>query len=587
MRITKIAAAIAISTGLLAGCNTDLRDEPTTTTPPPVETESTLSAGMWDISSPATTVASEDPNDLPNVYVFKDGMQKYYNDDNNFGTYTIYTSTYIEDADAETLTFNFYDEAELILDPNTPPVELSGPYKISEGVLSISGTGYGDFTASDESENELVTTAVTTANSEAGINNIVQILDTNKGGTVEDTGELRIKLSESTAVSEISAGRLTVDLAYQHHEDTEQEVDGTGDNAYISFYAAKTSNSNLHGEVAFENGIIKYRDASGNLTETDGTFELGENLAVEVNWEPEAFSFSVNGVEYANNFPVADGTAVTTIAIRLGDNGNTTNFELNADNLAIYSSDSGSEELVLEDDFDSYASGLDLSTVYNNNSSEAIIVSEGGQVPTTPTDVTDNFESYTSGSNISEANSAWKEYNTVSDDPSAFTSTAIVSDDVAKSGSNSLLISDTDTTNKPYVAREFSTGAVSNGSVSFDIFIPSSNEKTTYVNIGSGKNNSDRFYELRVSGSGKVEAEAGSDDIEIGSVTTDAWNSMSLTWDGDDISVSINGVDVDAPSQSATGLDAMNTPSQLTIYVGDTSGAATKAYFDNVDSEQF
>ncbi|MCA0936939.1 hypothetical protein LCL85_15460 [Vibrio alginolyticus] len=576
MRITKIAAAIAISTGLLAGCNTDLRDEPTTTTPPPVETESTLSAGMWDISSPVTAVSSEDPNNLPNVYVFKDGTQKYYNDDDNFGTYTIYTSTYTEDADADTLTFNLYDETDL-----ENVTELSGTYEISDGVLTISGTNNGEIAASDESENELVTAAVTTANSEAGINNIVQILDTNKGGTVEDTGELRIKLSESTAVSEISAGRLTVDLAYQHHEETEQDVDGTGDNAYISFYAAKTSNSNLHGEVAFENGVIKYRDASGNLTETDGTFELGENLAVEVNWEPEAFSFSVNGVEYANNFPVADGTAVTTIAIRLGDNGNTTNFELNADNLAIYSSDSGSEELVLEDDFDSYASGLDLSTVYNNNSSEAIIVSEGGETsPETPTgDVTDNFDSYAVGTNISEASASWIEYNTD-------IAKAIVSDDQAKSGSNSLLIDDTDPATKPIVAREFVAGAITSGSVSFDVFIPSDNEKTTYINIGSGKNNADRYFELRLSGSGKVEAEAGADDIEIGSVTTDAWNSMSLAWDGDNVTISINGTDVEM-TQSETGLDANNIPSQFTMYVGDNSGIATKAYFDNIDSEQF
>ncbi|MEF1212426.1 hypothetical protein REH77_10155, partial [Vibrio alginolyticus] len=111
MQVTKIAAAIAISTGLLTGCNTDLRDAPSA--PPPTETESELSQGMWDISTPATVAKSDDEHDLPNVYVFEDGTQKYYNDDDNFGTYTIYTSTYTEDKDTETLTFNLYDESDL------------------------------------------------------------------------------------------------------------------------------------------------------------------------------------------------------------------------------------------------------------------------------------------------------------------------------------------------------------------------------------------------------------------------------------------------------------------------------------------
>lgn len=583
MQITKIAAAIAISTGLLAGCNTDLRDEPSTPTTPPAENESALSEGMWEISAPVSAAASGDENDLPNVYVFKDGTQKYYNDDDNFGTYTIYTTTYTEDTDAETLTFNFYRDASDLTDVT----ELTGDLDISDGVLTISGTNDGDLSGGDESENVAVTDAVAAANSEAGVNNIVRILDTNKGGTEQDTGELRIKLADSASVSEILNGRLTVDLAYQEHGDTQEAADGTGDNAYISFYSEKTSNSNLHGEVAFENGKVKYRDANGNLTETGDTFELGENLKVEVTWIENFFSFSINGTKIGDMLPVADGTAVTYISLRLGDNGNTTNFELNADNVKVYSSDSGTEQLVLEEDFDSYAPGLNLSTVYNSATSEATVISDGETSPETPTgDVTDNFDSYTVGRNINAANPSWIEYNTDSNSGQDIAQ-AIVSDEEANSGSNALLISDDHSSTKPIVAREFAAGALTSGSVSFDVFVPSANTKTTYVNIGAGKNNSDRFYELRISGSGKVEAEAGSDDIELGAITTDAWNSLSLAWDGDDISVSINGATVDAPTQSATGLDAANTPSQFTLYVGDNSGVGNKAYFDNIDSEQF
>ncbi|UYI50086.1 hypothetical protein OFO16_19025 [Vibrio natriegens] len=584
MQITKIAAAIAISTGLLAGCNTDLRDEPSTpTTPPPAETESALSEGMWEISAPVSAAASGDENDLPNVYVFKDGTQKYYNDDDNFGTYTIYTSTYTEDTDAETLTFNFYRNSTDLTDV----AELTGNLDITDGVLTISGTNEGDLSGGDESENVDVTDAVAAANSEAGVNNVVQILDTNKGGTEEDTGELRIKLADSASVSEILNGRLTVDLAYQEHADTVQEADGSGDNAYISFYAEKTSNSNLHGEVAFENGKIKYRDASGSLTETGDTFELGENLKVEVTWIEDFFSFSINGQTIGDMLPVADGTAVTYISLRLGDNGNTTNFELNADNLKVYSSDSGTEELVLEEDFDSYAPGVNLATVYNSATAEATVISDGETSPETPTgDVTENFDSYTVGTNISDANPSWIEYNTDSNSGQDVAE-AVVSDAQANSGSNSLVLIDNHSSTKPIVSREFAAGTSAIGSVSFDVFVPSTNTKTTYVNVGTGKNNSDRFYELRISGSGKVEAETGSDDTEIGAITTDAWNSMSLAWDGDDISVSINGATVDAPKQSETGLDATNTPSHFTFYVGDNSGVDNKAYFDNIDSEQF
>lgn len=579
MQITKIAVAIAISTGLLAGCNTDLRDEPST----PTETEFALSQGVWEVSPLTSTAASGDENDLPNVYVFKDGIQKYYNDDDNFGTYTIYTSTYTENVDAKTLTFNFYRNSTDLTDV----AELAGSFDITDGVLLISGTNEGDFSGGDESGNEVVKNAISAASSEAGVNNIVQILDTNRGGTEEDTGELRIKLSDSTNISEISTGRLTVDLAYQHHAETQEEADGSGDNAYISFYAAKTSNSNLHGEVVFENGKIKYRDASGNLTETDDTFELGEKLAVEVTWVEGLFSFSINGKTIGDMLPVADGTAVTYISLRLGDNGNTTNFELNADNLKVYSSDSGLEELILEEDFDSYAPGLNLGTIYNSATSEATVVSDGETSPETPTgDVTDNFDSYAVGTSVSTANPSWIEYNTSSNSEQDVAQ-AIISDEQASSGSNSLLISDDHSSTKPMVAREFAAGALNSGSVSFDVFVPSANNKTTYINIGSGKNNSDRFYELRISGSGKVEVEAGSDDIEIGTITTDAWNSMSLAWDGDDIGVSINEATVDAPNQSATGLDATNTPSQFTLYVGDNSGVGNKAYFDNIDSEQF
>ncbi|WP_045424092.1 MULTISPECIES: hypothetical protein [Vibrio] len=576
MQMTKVAVAVALSTGLLVGCNTDLRDETSPTTPTP---DASLANGYWSIEEVAATSTA---SDLPNIYVFDEGTQKYYNDDDNFGTYTIYDATYTEDVDAGTLTFTYYgNSADL-----TDTTEVTGNYSVTDEILTISDTNLGELTGSNEVDTAGVLDAIANANTDAGLNNVVQILDTNNAGTLEDTGELRIKLADSTSVASIESGKLTVDLVYQNDEDTEQEADGSGDNAYISFYAAKTSNSNLHGEVAFENGVIKYRDASGSLTDAGGTFELGENLAVEVTWGPEAFSFSVNGINYADNLPVADGTAVTTISLRLGDNGNTTNFELLGDNLIVYSNDSGTETEVLNEDFDSYASGTDLATKYNSSSNEATVVGSAGSEPTEPSEVTDDFESYTLGTLISDANGSWTTSN-IKDDELG-TTTAEVSDDQSNGGTQSLFLADNHTGSKPFAMREFSAPATS-GSVSLDVYFPSTNEKSTYINIGNGKNNSNRYFELNQSGS-TLKYEAGDNDVTIASdIARDTWHSITLAWSAAGlITVSMNGeVIAENVEQSSTGLDSSIVPSQLTLYTGDNSGNSNKAYFDNVDSTLF
>ncbi|WP_086981031.1 hypothetical protein [Vibrio aphrogenes] len=209
----------------------------------------------------------------------------------------------------------------------------------------------------------------------------------------------------------------------------------------------------------------------------------------------------------------------------------------------------------------------------------------------------ETFDDYADGTNISEANPAWIEYNTVGDGNG--TSIATVSSEQAKSGSNSLKVSDLEETvnkgeasevkgNKPYVVRKFINEATLTGEISLDVFIPSSNEKTTYINIGSDKNNDTRYFELRLQADGGIEAEAGSTDIplEALTLTPDDWNTLSLAWDNDNIVVSVNGIE-HTMTQSETKLDSTMTPSQLTIYVGDTDSGGTTAYFDNISSDLF
>jgi len=385
---------------------------------------------------------------------------------------------------------------------------------------------------------------------------------------------------------------LTVDVIYQEDEDTVQDADGTGDNAYISLYTNGTSNKNLYGEVILSEGKVQYRGAGvggvsgGSITDAGGTFTNGEKLAIEVTWGNSEFKFKVNDEEFTGE--ITEDAAVTVISLKIGDTSNTTNFEFIGDNLAVYSSDSGTETLVFEDDFDNYAVGQNLSgNPYNSSTSEATVIGDGDTTdPTEPTDVTDDFESYTVGDLISDASGAWTTAN-IKDDADG-TTTAEVAVDPANSEEKSLYLEDKNSATKPFAMRAFTAPAAA-GSVSLDAYFPSTNTKSTYINIGDGKNNSDRYFELNQSGT-KLKYEAGSDDVEIASgIALDTWHSFTISWtDAGLVTVTMNGqtiaTDID---QATTGLDSSIVPSQLTLYTGDNSSTVNTAYFDNVDSELF
>ncbi len=230
---------------------------------------------------------------------------------------------------------------------------------------------------------------------------------------------------------------------------------------------------------------------------------------------------------------------------------------------------------------------------YNDNTSEATVIGNGDTTnpteptePTEPTDVTDDFESYTVGDLISDASGAWTTANIKDDD--AGTTTAKVSVDPTNSEEKSLYLEDKNSATKPFAMRAFTAPAAA-GSVSLDAYFPSTNEKSTYINIGDGKNNSDRYFELNQSGT-KLKYEAGSDDVEIASdIALDTWHSFTISWtDAGLVTVTMNGqtiaTDID---QATTGLDSSIVPSQLTLYTGDNDSVVNTAYFDNVDSELF
>ncbi|MEZ9205546.1 hypothetical protein AB4151_24620, partial [Vibrio splendidus] len=369
MQISKVATAVALSTGLLFGCNSDGLPIPTDSGAG--SQESVLTTGYWQISDGNSASISASSNaDLPNVYVFQeDGNHKYYDDDDDLGTYTIKdasASANNYDDEAGTVSFTYYETGSSTLEI------LDGAFTFDDsGALTISDNSTGiAYSGSDQTETGSVQDAISQANEANGINGYVQILDTNNGGVKNDVGELRLKLSDSSTgatVDTIASGKVTVDLIYQVDEDTAQPENGSGNNAYISLYASGTSNTNLHGEVIFNSGEIFYRstvtDSSGKPQIPDepvGTYTLGEDLAVEINWANGYYTFKVNDTVYdnsGNGFEAFDKAAVTIVSLKLGDTSNTTHYELNADNFKVYSNDTASDELVFEDNFNNYPNG--------------------------------------------------------------------------------------------------------------------------------------------------------------------------------------------------------------------------------------
>jgi len=406
------------------------------------------------------------------------------------------------------------------------------------------------------------------ANLYAAINNV-------EAGT---SGQLKFPLE-----NELTKGQVDVSVFYAA---TETET------VYLTLHNVDGSSTTSVGEVQLDEGKVKVR-TEGATASTDATFTAGAWINVNVTWDVDAGSFTavVDGTE-VGTFPLnnADAISVANVAFKIGSNAVTDSTDLLVDNFNIYSDIEGTTS-VHTDDFEDYIVDEELDGAGDpyTSSYSAIVagIEDDGSVPTDPTVVSEDFEGYTVGTDIGEAN-GWSSHNT-----DGTTLIAAVSSEQSFNGSNSLYLLDGSVDNKPFAAKAFTAGATDTGSVTFNAFIPSTNNKTSYFHIGAGKNNSDRFFELRVSASGVVEYEAGADDVAIGSVENDVWAEYSLAWapteDGADtaVTVSLNGVATGTYLQSTTGLEVTSIPSQLTIYTGDTGGDNNAVYIDDVDSDLF
>jgi hypothetical protein len=195
-----------------------------------------------------------------------------------------------------------------------------------------------------------------------------------------------------------------------------------------------------------------------------------------------------------------------------------------------------------------------------------------------------NFDDLSAGTQIDTADSTWK-----TEKVNGTTLLANVSSDVSMSGANSLYLNDGDATNKPYAYKAFAAGPAQEGSVSFYAYVPSSNVKSVYANVGTSKNNADRYVEIKFSGSGKVEYEYGSEDQEIAKVIPDSWIFCKIAWATDGtFDVYINDQETPVATAIPVYSDfAANFPTQVTFYVGDTKSDASVVYIDDVQSDLF
>jgi hypothetical protein len=403
MQISKVATAVALSTGLLFGCNSDGLPIPTDGSTDPATPTSALLNGYWefsDTSAFSAAYSSSSSTDLPNVYRFSaDGETLYYYTDNSadttLGEYERFETTYeetIEDDTSGQVAFTLFNN-----DGSVSTISVDGDYSAADGGLSIGGNI--PISGTDHSENTEVTSSADTADEASGVNNAAQILDT----LTDDTGELRLKIlnTSSTVGKTISSGKLTVDLTYQLNPDSTQ-VDEGQNNSYISLYSTndendKVSNAYHHGDIAIGDGIIQFRDASGSLTATGGTFDANSTFdaTVEVVWTPTSHTFTINGETYTGAVSSNSSGEVQVIALRLGTNSGVTPYELIADNLKVYSLNESTGEYVEEfkDTFNDYSVGYDLNNnPYNSSTSEATVISLTGEAPVDPdpSEPTDN-----------------------------------------------------------------------------------------------------------------------------------------------------------------------------------------------------
>lgn len=414
----------------------------------------------------------------------------------------------------------------------------------------------------------------TETGSETTANLFAAITDT----STDASGSLRYTLADDSQ-ADLATGALSVDVLYPAGQDQDFS---------IGLYDDSSSTSNMVADIILKSdGRVQTRVVGSGTTLSGVTHTPGTETNFTVTWDATTTTYTafMDGVEiFSGDFNNTSATAVASFGVKLASNSKVAAETSTVDNIKIYS-DTAMTTLVFEDDFEAFTVGDDLvggaAAFYSG--AEAVVggvESTDDEADTDTSSVTDDFESYTVGDVISTASSDWSTANIDAG------SVAEVSEDQANGGTQSLYLADNDDS-KPYAYRSFA-GTSTAGSVSVDVYTPSDNTKTTYINVGTGKNNADRYFEVRLSSSLGYENSTDGDVTLETDFSKDNWHTVTIAWtDADLVTVSLDGTEVATDiDQTLLGLSS-DTPTQFTVYTGDSSSFVNSAYFDNLDSDLF
>ncbi|MDA7747020.1 hypothetical protein N8878_06800 [Psychromonas sp.] len=210
-------------------------------------------------------------------------------------------------------------------------------------------------------------------------NLVAQLLDTNANGSAD--GELRIKFADSAGVDSLEAGQISATIMMQADADSTADTVtySTTNTGYVSLYGSGTSSTNLHGDIIFSGGEVKYRDDLGSQSTIDGlTWTDGEAIEFVVTWAADdTWSFSIDGGTtfngpYVSREKIAT-SPITLVAFKIGTSSDVATYEMNVDNIEILDGDSAS--LYSEDFENGYSvdDDLDGTGVFDSNSNEVTV----------------------------------------------------------------------------------------------------------------------------------------------------------------------------------------------------------------------
>ena len=222
-------------------------------------------------------------------------------------------------------------------------------------------TGYVD--GEDLSTTYSSSAEATVRSIDSSINLVARMADT----TTTADAELRL----TTAA--LAEGSISTTLKLQAIAGFTATTGVDEDNtAYMSVYGGSASSSNLTGEIVFSNGAVKYRDANKDQQTIEGlTYADDTDIDVVLKWTATDYSVSIDGgtTFFGPYVAINTGTATETYQIRIGSSGKESAKELLADDIVIADE---TDSTVLNEDFETYVVGDDLSTTYSS-STEATV----------------------------------------------------------------------------------------------------------------------------------------------------------------------------------------------------------------------